>query len=123
MRVLVVDDNALVAEGTAAVLTAGGHLAEVAASAEAALARHRPGAWDLVLTDLRLPGMDGWALLDRLRALEPGLPAGVLTGWPPLPGEPGPAERGAFCLLTKPVDPASLLREVGRAERVTAADG
>ncbi len=121
MKVLVVDDNALVAEATAATLGAGGHRAEVAASAEAALDRHRPGAWDLVLTDLRLPGMDGWALVARLRQLEPGLPVGVLTGRPPTADEPDPMERGACCLLTKPADPLELLKAVARAGRPAPA--
>ncbi len=119
MRVLVVDDNALVAEATAATLGLGGHRAEVVTSAEAALARHRPGAWDMVLTDLKLPGMDGWALLERLRQLDPGLPVAILTGRPPAAGEPDAAERGACWLLTKPADPRELLGAVERTGRVT----
>ncbi len=121
MRVLVVDDNPLVAEATAATLVAGGHAVEVAASAEAALDRHRPGGWDLVLTDLRLPGMDGWALVERLRILEPVLRVGLLTGWPPAEGEAGALARGACCLLTKPVDPVELLRQVELAGRAAPA--
>lgn len=123
MTVLVVDDNPLVAEATAATLVAGGHAVEVAASAEAALDRHRPGGWQLVLTDLRLPGMDGWALLQRLHVLEPALRVGILTGWPPADGEAGAAARGACCLLTKPVDPPDLLREVGRVVGAAHAGG
>ncbi len=120
MTVLVVDDNALVAEATAATLGAGGHRAEVVRSAEAALARHSPGAWDLVLTDIKLPGLDGWELLDRLRELEPGLPVAILTGRPPGPHEPGAQERGACWLLTKPADPQELLSAVERAARAVA---
>ncbi len=123
MNVLVVDDNPLVAEATAATLVAGGHAVEVAASAEAALDRYRPGGWQLVLTDLRLPGMDGWTLLDRLHILEPGLRVGVLTGWPPAEGEAAALARGACCLMTKPVDPPDLLREVARAVRAAPAGG
>ncbi len=117
MRVLVVDDNALAAEATAATLRAVGHRAEVAPSAEAALDRHQPGAWDLVLTDLKLPGLDGWALRARLRELEPELPVGILTGWPPAADEPAAPERGACWLLAKPVDPVELLSAVARVGR------
>lgn len=112
MRVLIVDDNPLVAEATAATLVAGGHAVEIASSAEAALDRHRPGGWELVLTDLRLPGMDGWTLLERLRILEPQLRVGILTGWPPAEGEAAARARGAWCLFTKPVDPAELLHQL-----------
>jgi len=120
MRVLVVDDNPLVAQATAATLGAGGHQVEVVGSAEAALGRYRPGAWELVLTDVRLPGLDGWALLERLHQLEPGLPVGVLTGRPPTADEPDAAARGASCLLTKPADPAELLRVVALVGRPSA---
>ncbi|HEX9109644.1 MAG TPA: response regulator [Longimicrobiales bacterium] len=112
LRILIVDDNTLVAEGTAAALGVGGHRAEVVPSAEAALERHRPGAWDLVLTDIRLEGMSGWELIERLRAREPGLAVAVLSGWPPSPGEPSAGARGARFLLVKPVDPEELLRAV-----------
>ncbi len=112
LEVLVVDDNALVAEATVAALVAGGHRADAVASAEAALAGYRPGAWDLVLTDIRLPGLNGWELLERLIAIDPRLAVAVLTGWPPAAGEPSAAERGASFLLVKPVDPEELLRAV-----------
>ena len=123
MRLLVVDDNAMVAEGTAAALRAGGHRVDVVPTAEAALARHYSGAWDLVLTDLRLPGLDGWALVERLRALEPGLPVGVLTGWPAAEGDPGAEERRICCLLIKPVEPEELLRAVERVGGRPVAGG
>lgn len=123
MRILLVDDNALVAQATIGVLVAAGHGAEWVATAEAALLRHQPGIWDLVLTDLRLPGIDGWELIARLRAREPRLPVGVITGWPPLPGERGAAERGAGFLLVKPTDPADLLREIARAAELQLAAG
>lgn len=122
MRILLVDDNSLVAQATMGVLAAAGHRPDWAVTAEAALLRHQPGVWDFVLTDLRLPGMDGWAFIARLHEREPRLPVGVITGWPPLPGEPGPIERGARFLLVKPVDPVELVKELARVgePRVTA---
>ncbi len=123
MRILLVDDNSLVAQATMGVLAASGHRAEWAVTAEAALLRHQPGMWDFVLTDIRLPGMDGWQLITRLHEREPRLPVGVITGWPPLPGEPGPAERGARFLMVKPVDPAELVSEIARAVDIRAIAG
>ncbi len=114
MRGLVVDDNALVAEATAATLGAGGHRADVVGSAEAALERYRPGLWDIVLTDLKLPGIDGWALLARLRELEPALPVAILPGRLPAAGEPEGLARGACWVLMKPADPAELLAAIER---------
>ncbi len=115
LRILVVDDNALVAEATVATLLAGGHRAEAVRSAEAALERFTPGSWDLVLTDLRLPGLSGWELADRLHAVDPVVPVAILTGWPPRSGERSAAERGARFRLVKPVDPEELLRTIAGA--------
>ncbi len=123
MRILLVDDNSLVAQATMGVLAAAGHRAEWAVTAEAALLRHQPGVWDFVLTDIRLPGIDGWQLIARLHEREPRLPVGVITGWPPLPGEPGPTERGARFLLVKPVDPLELVREIARVMEIQLGPG
>jgi DNA-binding NtrC family response regulator len=113
LRILVVDDNALVAEATAGALAVAGHQAEWALSAEDAVALHRPGTWDIVLTDLRLPGMDGWDLITVLRQREPALAVGVITG--ALSGDAAPrspeSEAPLFVLL-KPVDPEALLRQL-----------
>ncbi len=116
LRILFVDDNPLAAEGTAAALSTGGHHVEWVSSAELALARHRVGRWDMVLTDLRLPHMSGWELIARLHEREPALAAGVLTGWSPAPGEPSASARGARFLMVKPVDPQELLAELAVLE-------
>ncbi|HET6201636.1 MAG TPA: response regulator, partial [Planctomycetota bacterium] len=67
-RVLVVDDQADLAEGTAALLRAEGYDVEVAASGEEALARIRWLRPHLVLLDYEMPGLDGLAVLEELRA-------------------------------------------------------
>ena len=123
MRILLVDDNSLVAQATMGALVAAGHRVEWAPTAEAALLRHQPGIWDFVLTDLRLPGIDGWELIGRLHEREPRLPVGVITGWPPSSGEPAVSERGARFLLVKPVDPIDLVREIGRAVELRVLTG
>ena len=121
LRILFVDDNPLAAEATVAALNTDGHRVEWLASAELALARHAPGRWDLILTDLRLPRMSGWELIARLHEREPALAAGVLTGWSPAPGDPPASARGARFLLVKPVDPQDLLAELAAVETSLAA--
>lgn len=81
-RVLVVDDDPLVAAGTAMMLEDLGHSATVATSANEALAQlMRDAAPDLVLTDYAMPGMTGLELADRLRRDWPGLPVVLATGY------------------------------------------
>ena len=66
LRVLLVEDNALAAEATMAALRTVGHIVAGVTSAEAALALWEPGGCDVVITDVALPGMSGWDLLERL---------------------------------------------------------
>lgn len=66
-QILVVDDEPAVAETIRMVLTISGHKVEIAGSAEEALARFEVGKYDLVVTDLSLPKMDG---LDFARAIK-----------------------------------------------------
>src|SRR4051794_7868183 len=66
-RILIVDDEAEIAELVAAALAAAGHMVEQVTDGEAALARVGRGGIDLVISDLRMPGMDGVRLLRELR--------------------------------------------------------
>ena len=77
LRVLVVDDDPGMREGMALSLKRAGFVTEQARSGEDALRMTRPGAFDAVVTDLRMTGMDGLQLTARLKALlEPEFRAG-----------------------------------------------
>lgn len=66
-RILVIDDDRLVLDGLATALSAAGFVVSVAAGGHEALALARTVDPDIVVTDLRMPGMDGLAVLRRLR--------------------------------------------------------
>jgi CheY-like chemotaxis protein len=80
-RVLVVDDEAAVRDVLARILRRAGHEVTVAASGEQALELFVPGQYDLLFTDLGMPGMGGAALLSQLRTRDSRLIAVVITGW------------------------------------------
>ncbi len=85
-RVLVVDDDPLVAAGTALMLEDLGHAAQIARSAEEAIdLLGRDAAIDLVLTDYAMPGMNGLDLAGRLRRDHPALKVVLATGYAELP--------------------------------------
>lgn len=86
--------------------------AENAAKALAAVARFRP---DLVITDLRMPEMDGISLLKELQRRWPGLNIILLTAHGTIPDAVKATQAGAFAFLTKPVEKEQLLEEVQRA--------
>jgi CheY-like chemotaxis protein len=104
MRVLVVDDDETVRRIlTRQITRLGHHVDEAGAAAEALqLLRERP--YQLLCTDLGMPGMSGWELIERARQATPGLRILLITGW----GEQIEADearmRGADAVVSKPFD-------------------
>jgi PAS domain S-box-containing protein len=115
--VLVVDDEELAVECIAEILERRGYEVVTATSPEQALAAARDGHIDLVISDIRMPGLEGAALLSRLRRANRDLPAILMTGGP-LPAEP-PAPGTA--VLGKPLALDQLVRTAERllSERKT----
>lgn len=105
LRVLLAEDEPLAAEVIEECLVEAGFEVLAANDGQAAIDLAANGAdFDLLLTDLRMPRLDGKELIARLRADRPDLPVVVMTGFPP----PGGAVslqtgRGPLRLLMKPV--------------------
>ncbi|HLY38795.1 MAG TPA: sigma-54 dependent transcriptional regulator [Candidatus Binatia bacterium] len=114
-RILVVDDEARMAEVVAAALRRAGHECETCASAEAALAALDERSVDVVVTDWKMPGMDGVELLRRVHARRPGLPVILLTAHGTVPSAVAAMRDGAFDYVTKPFDNDELRATVARA--------
>jgi CheY-like chemotaxis protein len=120
LRVLMAEDEWLAAEVLAEGLSDAGFVVLTAADGQAALELAAAGAlFDLLLTDLRMPRMDGRELIARLRAERPDLPVVVMTGFPPPDGVSALHSGAApLRLLTKPIEIAPLvaaLRDVAGA--------
>ena len=111
LRVLMAEDEWLAAEVLAEGLAEAGFTVVTAADGQAALELAAAGtAFDLLLTDLRMPRMDGRELIARLRAERPDLPVVVMTGFPPPDGADALHDGTApLRLLTKPVEIAPLV--------------
>ena len=117
LRVLVVDDDPGMREGMALSLRRAGFVVEQARSGEDALRMTRPGAFDAVVTDLRMTGMDGLQLTARLKALESGLPVLLVTAFGSLDTAREAMRLGAFDYLSKPFGPDELVQAVRKAIR------
>lgn len=113
--VLIVDDEAYVRDSLAAVLTRRGFSVRLAGGFDEALAARALDGADVVLTDLKMPGKDGLALLRRLAEVEPGLPVVVLTGHGTVPSAVECMQAGAADYLLKPADPQKLVMVLERA--------
>ena len=114
-RVLVVDDEVRLARLIAQTLGRAGYECEVcgdgASALEAADAR-RP---DVVVTDCRMPGMDGLQLLRELRSRHPDLPVILVTGHGDVELAVTSMQEGAYDFVEKPYAPARLIGSVRRA--------
>src|SRR5262245_39241747 len=114
-EVLVVDDDAALGQVLASLLEQAGIRAKWVATAEASLQLlDREGA-EVVITDLRMPGMDGMALLGAILQRWPGLPVVVLTAHGSMPLAVEAMKAGAADFLTKPFDCEEMLFVVRKA--------
>ncbi|HEY1128223.1 MAG TPA: sigma 54-interacting transcriptional regulator [Roseateles sp.] len=113
--ILLVDDDADLLRLMTMRLSAAGHTVQAVSSAEAALAHLAVRLPSLVITDVRLPGMDGLALFDEVRARHPSLPVILLTAHGSIPDAVEATTRGAHAYLTKPFDGQELMAKIHRA--------
>ncbi|MFJ3048377.1 sigma 54-interacting transcriptional regulator [Herbaspirillum chlorophenolicum] len=111
---LLVDDDPDLLRLLTLRLKASGHRVVAVESAEAALAQLAISLPALVITDVRLPGMDGLALFDEIRSRHPTLPVILLTAHGTIPDAVEATTRGAFAYLTKPFDGTLLLDKVAQ---------
>lgn len=103
-RILVIDDEEHMLALFESVLRKEGYVVECSGSAEDALHVLTTRDFDLTISDLLLPGMDGLALLRRVKGLRPTLPYVLLTGYGTVRSAVEAMKKGATDYLTKPVD-------------------
>tara|TARA_R110002110_G_scaffold85816_2_gene223552 strand:- start:137955 stop:138314 length:360 start_codon:yes stop_codon:yes gene_type:complete len=107
--ILIVDDEPEATATLSKFLETRGYQTETAANGSEALERVRAIQYDVVMTDLRMPGMDGADFLARVRLEQPELPVVVMTGHTNLEGQDDVwARAGVQAVLQKPLN----LREV-----------
>src|SRR5690606_14040538 len=102
-------------EALAERLRLGGFEVAAHASAEAALRTLDEGFDGVVVTDLRMPGLDGRGLVERLGRIDPDLPVVMMTGHGDIAEAVEAMKRGAYDFLAKPFAPARLIDSLRRA--------
>lgn len=120
-RILVVDDDADLRKLLQLRLSAAGYAVVTAASGEEAMAALPGLRPQLVLTDLRMDGMDGMALFSAINRQQPSLPVIILTAHGSIPDAVEATQKGVFSYLTKPFDSGELLATVKRALLIAPA--
>lgn len=113
-RVLVVDDEPDIREILAFELEDAGFEVVAVESGEEAIRVAGTTRFDVAVTDLRMPGIDGLMTMDRLKALQPGLPVIIATGCAPSQVEASCKDRGAAGCLWKPFDMTEFIATLWR---------
>src|SRR5512134_2329694 len=119
--ILLVDDDRDLLHLMSMRLTAAGYNVTAVESADAALASLAVKRPHLVITDLRMQGMDGLGLFDAIHRQAPSLPVVILTAHGTIPDAVAATRRGVFSFLTKPFEPKILLETVADALRLSTA--
>ncbi|MGE5131214.1 MAG: sigma 54-interacting transcriptional regulator [Sphingomonadaceae bacterium] len=120
-KVLLVDDDKDLLQLIAMRLSAAGYSVATADSGESAMASLTVSRPQIVITDLRMQGMDGLALFDAIHRYAPSLPVVILTAHGTIPEAVAATRRGVFSFLTKPFDSKLLLDTVADALRLSSA--
>ena len=103
-RVLVIDDEPRMVEVIAMVLRREGYEVTPETDAEKGLALHASEPFDLLITDLRMPGPDGLEVLRRAREVDPELPVILITAHGTISSAVEALREGAFDYVQKPFD-------------------
>jgi len=116
-RILVIDDEPVVREYLGEVLRREGHEVEEAASGTEGLAANRRAPADLALVDLVMPGKDGVATVEELRAEHPATTIVIMTGAPPVrwPLSRLYEQSSSLHMLVKPMTEEMLLTTIAEA--------
>ena len=116
-RVLVVDDDDAILKSVATILQLKGYDVDTAETGRQAIEKSQSQFFNLALLDIKLPDMEGTALLVKMHQTTPRMMKIMLTGYPSLENAVAALNLGADAYLLKPVNPKDLLKVV--EEKIT----
>jgi DNA-binding response OmpR family regulator len=113
--ILVVDDDINLLTTTAAFLSQRGYRCDCAGTGEEAIACLKQKRYDLLISDIEMPGNRDLRLIQSLPQIQEGLPVILMTGYPTIQTAAHAVGLSVVAYLIKPVNPETLLAEVGRS--------
>ena len=114
-RILIVDDDPVVRDSLGKWFESEGFQATTLPGAREVLEQIQNSRWDAALIDIKMPGIDGMELQQRLREIDPELPVIIMTGYASIDTAVKALKRGAYDYITKPFDPDELVHLVSNA--------
>ena len=109
-RILIVDDEEIVRLSHRRILAGDDCNVETVLNGSEALRVMEQQAVDVVLLDLRMPGMDGMSILKTIKQRWPEIEVVIITGYPSIETAKEAIQLGAYDYLTKPVDPDEVIK-------------
>lgn len=122
-KILIVDDDPSLLRLLSIRLSAAGYKVESAANAKIALGTLQHFIPQVVISDLRMEGMDGMALFEQIRVQHPNIPVVIMTAHGTIPDAINATKQGVFSFLTKPFESQELLDTVEQAIRLQPSSG
>ena len=119
-RILVVDDDPVVGKSFSRVLSGKGYAVITAANAQEALEKMRESKYDMIYTDIKMPGMDGLELAERVKAAQPWTPVVIVTGYGTTAHQQRAKAAGVSAFLHKPLSPEMIEGSAAEALFVAA---
>ncbi len=114
-KIMVIDNEEGLCRMMAAVLMDEGYAIRTFTDPLEAVELFRGGIWDLVISDIKMPGIDGLEVLQRIKAVEADIPIIMITAFATVEMSIQALRRGAYDMLTKPFEPDELLYRVRNA--------
>ncbi|MDO8955282.1 MAG: sigma-54 dependent transcriptional regulator, partial [Deltaproteobacteria bacterium] len=114
-KILIVDDQVNTCKSLRAILKKSGYPSDYTLRAEDALQRLQAEPFDIVITDIRMPGMDGIQLLEELKKIQPHLVVIMITGYATIKSAVESIQKGAYDYLPKPFTPDEVRVIIERA--------
>ena len=114
-KILIVDDEAVVRDSLGKWFATEGYQTATVASGREALEAMQKKQWDVALIDIKMPGMDGMELQNRLHKIDPDLILIIMTGYASVETAVQALKRGAYDYITKPFDPDELVHLISKA--------
>lgn len=114
-RILLIDNEEGLCRMMEQILLDCGYLAHACTSPIKTVEEFQPGAWDLVITDIKMPGMSGLEVLQKIKEKEKDIPIIMITAYATVDMSIQALRKGAYDMLTKPFEPDELVFRVKNA--------
>ncbi len=114
-KIMVIDNEEGLCRMMAAVLMDEGYAVRTFTDPLEAVGLFQTGVWDLVISDIKMPGIDGLEVLQQIKAIEAAIPIIMITAFATVEMSIQALRKGAYDMLTKPFEPDELLHRVRNA--------